>query len=334
MGFSATRSTQQGTVPVSTSSFDFNSWNNYWAGWVPNTNFFYYSEFDIVTGGSVSPDLTNAYFGYSGGTARSSWYLDIGRQHLQIAEGTRAANIYSLLPNSPLLFETASPTTFLIDHSPMGMEAGYTWASSNYKNILAATFKVTNGVNADGTEILGASNKNEKEVWFDADWWYAKESGVSVVGFYGRKNQVQTDPAGNQFTYEPRIRRFGVFGNYMILPIRLDLLGGYLHSDDDWQVVQAGQAGAFKGNDYFGTADYYIKTGFAISARYDRLNQQVFQGPGLQATHQWSAGILKSFTRSGNVVGRMSFNDLAGKDPVTAISSTSKGFQADVAFNW
>jgi hypothetical protein len=334
MSFSTNRSTQQGTVPVSTSSFNFSSWNNYWGGWVPNTNFFYYSEFDIVTDGSVSPDLSNAYFGYSGGTAKSSWYLDIGRQHLQIAEGTRAANIYSLLSNSPLLFENASPTTFIIDQSPMGIEAGYTWASSNYKNILAAAFKVTNGDNADGSEILGPSTKNAKDVWFDADWWYAKESGVSFVGYYGRKDEIQTDAAGNQFTYEPRIRRFGVFGNYMILPIRLDLLAGYLHSDDDWQVVQGGQVGAFRGNDYFGDADYYIKTGFAVSARYDRLNQQVFQGPGLQATRQWSAGILKAFTPSGNIVGRLAFNDLSGKDPVTAILSTSKGFQADIAFNW
>jgi hypothetical protein len=334
MSFSTTKNTQQGTPNVSTSSFQFNSWNNYWAGWVPNTNFFYYSEFDIVTNGSVSPDLSNAFFGYSGGSARSSWYVDVGRSHLQVAEGTRAAQVYSLLPNSPLFYENPSPTTFTFDHSPVGIEAGYTWASSNYKNILAATVKVTNGLNADGSEILGASSKNAKDVWFDADWWYAKESGVTAVAYYGRKNQVQTDPSGNQFTYEPRIRRQGIFANYMILPVRIDILGGYLHSDDDWQVMQNGQIGAFHGNDYYIATDYYIKTGFAVAARYDRLDQKVFQGVGLQATHQWSAGVSKAFTRSGNVIGRLSFNDLSGKDPVTATPATSKGFAADVAFNW
>jgi hypothetical protein len=120
----------------------------------------------------------------------------------------------------------------------------------------------------------------------------------------------------------------------MILPVRIDILGGYLHSDDDWQVTQDGQIGAFRGNDYFIATDYYRKTGFAVAARYDRLNQKLFQGPGLQATYQWTAGISKAFTRSGNIVGRLSFNDLSGKDPVTATPHTSKGFAADVAFNW
>jgi hypothetical protein len=67
--YSAERTTQPGTStsPVSTSSFQVASWNMYMGGRLPDTNFFYYSEFDIVTGGSVNPDLSNAYFGYSGG---------------------------------------------------------------------------------------------------------------------------------------------------------------------------------------------------------------------------------------------------------------------------
>jgi len=72
--YSAERTTQQGTSPVSTSAFQVGSWNMYMAGWLPDTNFFYYSEFDIITGGSTNPTLSNAYFGYSGGNARSSWY--------------------------------------------------------------------------------------------------------------------------------------------------------------------------------------------------------------------------------------------------------------------
>src|SRR5579859_1289992 len=73
-GYSAERTTQEGTSPSSTSAFQVNSWNNYFAGWLPDTNFFYHAEFDIVSGGVTSPDLSNACFGYGGGSARHSWY--------------------------------------------------------------------------------------------------------------------------------------------------------------------------------------------------------------------------------------------------------------------
>jgi hypothetical protein len=86
-------------------------------GWLPDTNFFYLAEFDIITNGTVSPTLTNAYFGYAGGNAKSSWYLAGGREHLQIGEGTRAAEVYSLLLASPLLFENSGPTNFILDQS-------------------------------------------------------------------------------------------------------------------------------------------------------------------------------------------------------------------------
>src|SRR5260370_38677672 len=153
--YSAQRTTQEGQTPSSTSAFQVGSWNAYFAGWIPDTNFFYHAELDIVTGGSTNPDLSNACIGYGWGTARSSWYLVAGREHLQVAQGTRAAQVYSLLPSSPLLFETNSPTNFVFDQSPVGVNAGYTWASSNYRNVFAASVKVTNGDNADGSEILG-----------------------------------------------------------------------------------------------------------------------------------------------------------------------------------
>jgi hypothetical protein len=177
--YSAERTTQEGASPASTSSFQVASWNMYMGGWLPDTNFWYYAEFDIVSGGSTNPDLGNAYFGYTGGNARSSWYAAGGREHIQIGEGTRAAQVYSLLPSGPLLFENSSPTNFVVDQSPVGIDVGYTWASSNYRNIFAATVKVTNGDNADGSEILGPSTRNSKDVYARLDYWYAPESGVT-----------------------------------------------------------------------------------------------------------------------------------------------------------
>src|SRR6266568_6143406 len=86
--FSAERTTAEGSTPSSTSAFQVGSWNAYFAGWVPDTNFYYYGEFDIVTGGNSNVDLSNACIGYGGGTAKNSWYVVGGREHLQVAQGT------------------------------------------------------------------------------------------------------------------------------------------------------------------------------------------------------------------------------------------------------
>lgn len=333
--YSAERTTQEGAEPASTSAFQVASWNAYFGGWIPDTNVFYYAEFDIVSGGSTNPDLSNAYFGYTGGSARSSWYAAAGREHLQVGEGTRATQVYSLLPNSPLLLENSSPTNFVVDQSPVGIDLGYTWASSNYRNVLAATVKVTNGDNADGSEILGPSTRNSKDVWLDLDWWYAPESGVTFLDYYGHKDQKQTDALGNQFTFHPTIRRQGIFGNYM-WNYKVDLLAGYLHSRDDWQFAKGGPFGNFMGNDYFVALDYYVVPGLAVSGRFDRLNQQItgLGGVGLQNTHDWTIGINKTFTWEGNIIGRIAYSSMAGSDPVSAIRTTDKLFQADIAFSF
>ncbi len=333
--YSAERTTQEGQPNSSTSAFQVAAWNMYMGGWLPDTNCFYFAEFDIVSGGVTNPDLTNAYFGYSGGNARSSWYAAGGREHLQVGSGTRAAQVYSLLPNSPLLFENSSPTTFVLDQAPVGIDVGYTWASSSYKHVFAATLKVTNGNNADGSEILGPSARNSKDVYFDVDYWYAPESGVTFINYYGTKDNLQTDSLGNQFTFQPHIRRQGIFGNYKLFS-KFDLLGGYLHSNDDWQASQAGPLSKFIGNDFYGAVDYYIVQGLAVSGRFDRLNQQITgsSGVGVQNIHDWTIGVSKTLTPSGNVIVRGAYSSLSGRDPVSAVKSTDKLFQMDIAFNF
>jgi len=332
-GFQTERTTQEGQGPLSTAAFQVNAWNSYAAGWIPDTKFFYFGEFDIVSNGSTSPNLEQAFFGYSGGNASSSWYVAGGRESLQIAEGTRAAQIYSLMPASPLLFETTSPTNFIFDQSPVGLDAGYTWASNGYRHVFAATAKVTNGDNADGTEILGPSAKNSKDVWVDVDWWYAPESGITILDYYGTKDQMQNSGLSNQFTYRPAIRRQGVFANYMY-KYKIDFLGGYLHNQDDWQYVAGTPAGYFRANDFFGEADYYIKPGLAFAARYDLLSQHIDGGVGNESMADWTAAVNKNLTRSGNIVARISGSYLAGRDPATALKSTDRLFQADIMFNF
>lgn len=335
-GYSAERTTQEGQPSSSTSAFQVNSWNAYFAGWVPDTNFYYHAELDIVTGGSTNPDLSNACLAYAGGTAKNSWYVVGGREHLQVAQGTRAAQIYSLLPNSPLLFEQPSPTNFMIDQSPVGVSAGYTWISDSYRRVFAASAKVTNGDNADGSEILTSSNRNSKDAWVDLDFWYAPESGVTFINYYGKKDQNITDSLGNTLlTYHPVIRRQGVFANYMY-KATVDLTGGYLRSHDGWLTAVNSPAGTFIGDDYFVGLDYYISQGFAVSGRFDRLNRQItgVGGVGKQNTHDWTIGVNKTFTPSGNIIGRIAYSDLAGRDPVTAVKSTDRFVQADISFNF
>lgn len=269
--YSAERTTQEETSPSSTSAFQVAAWNAYFSGWVPDTNFWYFSEFDIVSGGSTNPDLMNAYVGYTGGNARSSWYIAGGREHLQVGEGTRAAQIYSLLPNSPLLFEDSSPTNFVVDQSPVGVDAGYTLASANYRYVFAVTAKVTNGDNADGSEILGPSNRNSKDAYVGVDFWYAPESGVTFFDYYGKKDNLAGDGIT---TFQPVIRRQGVFANYKLLST-VDFLGGYLRGDDNWLAAPGTLMTRFLANDYYGAVDYYVKQGFALSGRYDLLHQQI-----------------------------------------------------------
>jgi hypothetical protein len=331
--FQAQRTTMEGTDPVSASAFQVNVWNNYASGWIPDTNFFYLAEFDIITNGSVSPDLSNAYIGYAGGNARSSWFVTGGREHLQIAEGTRAAQVYSLMAASPLMFENPSPTSFVLDQSPVGVAAGYTWASDRYKNVLAATVKVTNGDNADGSEIMSLSNKNSKDVWFDADWWYAPESGITFLDYYGKKDQTQNPGADNEFTYRAVLRRTGIFANYMF-DNKIDVLGGYLRSKDDWQTAPGVGGGYYTANDYYGEVNYFVKQGLALAGRYDLIDPKVTGGVGRQSTHQWSAAVNQSFTRSGSIIGRLSYSYLSGRDPLAAVKGTSRLFQADVLFNF
>lgn len=332
--YTAQRTVTQGQPSNSTSAIQVAAWNAYFGGWFPNTNFFYYSEFDIVTNGQTSPDMPNAHIGYAGGNVKNSWYGIVGREHLQVAQGTRAAQVYSLLPNSPLIMENMGPTNFVLDQSPVGAEAGYAWASSKYRDILGVNVKVTNGDNADGSEILSTSDKNGKDVWADADWWYAPESGVSFVTYQGKKDQIQNLGLSNQFTYHPRIRREGAFGNYMIGKDKVDVLGGYLHGNDDWEDPATQAPGSYLSNGYYAEIDYYVQRGFALAGRYDRLRQDVTAGLHPTTLEQWQTGLEKAFTSEGNIVGRLAVGNQHGTDPLALTYSATRTFEADIQFNF
>jgi hypothetical protein len=332
--FAAQRNTQDGTTPTSTSSFQVGTWNAYLSGWVPDTNFFYYSQINLIAGGDTNPGVAVGYFGYAGGTASSSWYVQGGDMHVMGANGTIAANTESLIPAAPLMWEYNDPDNFVLDQHMVGLRAGYTWALPGYKQILGASLSVSNGDHADGSTITGPDARNAKDLYADIDWWYAPESGITFLSYYGKKNQIQNSGAPNQFTFYPVVRRNGLFGNYMAFHNRLDILGGFMYDDDDYKISQPGPASSFISKDYYGELDYFIVRGTAAVVRYDRLNQHIVRGIGGVSQEQPSFGLERAFTPSGNIIGRLSYSNLHGRDPIAGVGSSSRTIMADIEFNF
>jgi hypothetical protein len=143
---------------------------------------------------------------------------------------------------------------------------------------------------------------------------------------------VQNQGGADEFTFRPNIRRYGVFGNYLFFD-KLDVLGGYLRSDDDWQDEQGAKLSRFVSNGYRAEVDYYIQPGLAVMARYDRLKQNIANGP-LNHTDAWRVGAEKAFTEIGNVIMRVSYGHERDQDPVSGLSTTDKLFKADVRLLW
>ncbi len=138
--------------------------------------------------------------------------------------------------------------------------------------------------------------------------------------------------APDEFTYRPTIRRYGVFGNYLFFD-KLDVLGGYMRSHDDWQDEAGNPLTHFISNGYRAEVDYYIQRGFAVMARYDRLSQTIASGPA-NHTYAWNIGSEKALTELGNVVVRASYGHETDQDPTTGALFTDKLFKLDVRVMW
>jgi hypothetical protein len=329
--FTVDKTRGDGISPTSNSSFNVDEAALFAAGSVPDTGFSYFTHFELTQGGG-SPFLEQAVFGYTGGRANSSYFIKAGQMHTQEGEGTRAAMFYNLFPEPAPLLTNTSPLNFSLDQHPVGVNLGYTWASSYFKQVFAVSAKVTNGVNADGSEIVFGSTKNSKDIWFDADYWFGPDGGVTFMTYYGKKDQVQNLGADDEFTYRSAIRRYGVFANYLFFD-KLDVLGGYLRSNDDWQDAQGAAVTHFISNGYRAELDYYIQRGFAVMARYDRMRNAFTSG---QANHTeaWSFGSEKALTELGNVVIRATYGHERDQDPLSGATIADKLFKVDVRVMW
>jgi hypothetical protein len=320
-----------GEEPSSTtSSFNLDKALLFLGGALPQTNFSYFVEYKLFEDGETA--LGQASMAYTGGRANSSYFGKAGKMLLQEGEGTRAAMMFNLFPEPSPLLTGGSPVNFSLDQAPVGAAAGYTWASPFFKQVLGLSAKVTNGLNADGSEILFDSKRNSKDFWFDADYWFGPDGGVTFMAYNGRKDQVQNQATPDEFTYRPTIRRYGLFGNYLFFD-KLDLLGGYLRSRDDWKDTFNGTTTAFTVNGYRGEADYYLQRGFALMGRYDRLNQSIAGEPAARTT-AWAIGGQKALTELGNVILRANYGQQHNEDPVSGSVTTDKLFKVDLRLMW
>ena len=331
VSFTQDKAKADGVAPASSSSFNLDEVAMFAAGSVPDSGFSYFTHLELSQDGGT-PFLEQAVFGYTGGRANSSYFIKAGQMHMQEGEGTRAAMFYNLFPDPAPLLTASSPVNFSLDQHPVGVNVGYTWASNYFKRVFAISGKVTNGLNADGSEILLNATHNSKDVWLDADYWFGPDGGVTFMTYYGKKDQVQNAGAVDEFTFRPTVRRYGVFGNYLFFD-KLDILGGYLRSNDDWQDEAGAKLTHFTSNGYRVEADYYLRTGFALMARYDRMNQVLANGPK-NRTDAWNLGVSKSLTELGNVVVRASYGKERDQDPTSGAVASDRLFKVDFRLMW
>jgi hypothetical protein len=87
-------------------------------------------------------------------------------------------------------------------------------------------------------------------------------------------------------------------------------------------------------NGGYGEVDYNIRRGLALAGRYDRLNQDVTGGLHPTTLEQWQAGVERTLTSTGNIVGRISVGNSHGIDPLALTGSATRTFEADIQFDF
>lgn len=289
----------------STSSFNLDEASLFVGGSLPQSNFSYFIE-DVLYEDGES-DLERAKIDYTIGDARSWFFVGLGKTHLQ--EGFKASDMHGLVEDdAPMGFMMPSHNNFSLDQNPGLVEAGYTWASPYYAQVLALTVKVTNGLDAEGEGIASGSDNKHKDVWFEGDFLFGPDGGVSVMSYTGKKPQIENEGTVDEFLYSPRTRRTGLFASYLFFD-QLDLLGGYLRNREDLKMFDENPMGKIHGHSEFGEVDYYLKTGFAVFGRYDRARDSFKDVPGLEPMKSTSylLGLVKTLTDRGNVKASLTY---------------------------
>lgn len=280
------------------------------AGPVENSHFSYFMEYVLYEEGES--ELERGFALYTTGRTNSSFFLGIGKEHLQ--SGFRASDPHGLVEDDkPLGFSASSRNGFSLKGHPELFMVGYTHASLYYKYVFGITAKV---MNSDG-------ESNRKNFWIQADFLFGPDGGISAMVYDGRKS----DETGMHEAL--KVRRYGLFGNYLFFD-QLDILGGYLKGTEDW----FGDEGIRRDDDtrsVFGEIDYYFQTGFAALARYDKVKEKL-SGSGMEPleTTGYLVGFVKTLTDRQNAKLSLTY----GYQKVTGLDEeTAKGKEIKLGFD-
>ena len=114
--------------PHSNSSFNLDEAALFVAGSLPESNFSYFAQYELYEEGENR--LEQAVIGYTGGP-RQQQLLRQGRRDARAGgRGHAAAMFYNLFPEPALVLTNTSPINFSLDQHPVGVNVGYTWAST------------------------------------------------------------------------------------------------------------------------------------------------------------------------------------------------------------
>jgi len=315
---------------TSATSIDLSEAALLWGGAIPDSNFSYFGEYVLYEDGAS--ELERAKIDYTGGNVQGSYFFGIGKTHLQ--EGYMASDVHGLTEDdSPLMWGAPSPNNFSFDQNPGLIEGGYTYMSPKYKTVIGLTAKVTNGVDADGEGIVSGSDRSHKDVWLGGDFLLGNQFAFSVSYYQGKKDQIQNEGAPDEFLYEPKTTRYGLYAHYLFAR-QLDVLAGYQHVSEDWQHAVAAPVVKLSNNGFFVEVDEYIKQGFVAWARYDSNPTDAPDSGFVKAKdHRWQVGILKTLTQLGNVKGYLQYGDET-VDTWDGEHSTNKALTLGLDLGW
>ena len=322
---------EQGSDKQQSWSFNLDNALLFLGGTLPKTNFSYLAEYKLYEDGESG--LETGYLQYEGGRASGSWFARLGKMHLQETEGFRASDPLGFTSEGPLMFTWADPNSFSLDQAPVGAAFGFTHTCADYKGVLGLTLKVTNGLAADGSEITQDSQRKKKDIWFEGDYLFGTKGAISVMAMRAYKDQIQNAGTEGEFTFQPTVDRYGIFGNIMPFGEKLDLIGAWMHGKDDWQDEATGPALTYKSDSWYGEVNYYIDDGLVAVGRYDRLKETIDNAGGDTTTQAWTVAVLKALTDMGNVRARLEYRDMKTTYPA-ADELKDKQLRFDVLFGW
>jgi len=204
--------------------------------------------------------------------------IRVGQMHTLTRTGFGGLDRPSGISAPAVLTSRLGGVPFRLSEDQRGVEVAYVYQDSR---IYAQLLNGVNVVNGVGRGRHGSDADQDK------DYLFAFEQIVDDIasGFtlFGYRGTVHFDPISGNFASGPANRfnfwRYGATGNKVIEigPVNLDILAGYVRSEDEVNSVSAMNGGRdISGNAFFAGLEWYFKDyEFTLFQRYDHINPKV-----------------------------------------------------------